>query len=63
MVKKFSFIVVICAAICLAASFSPNSDAGMVSISIDGTSLQNLLSVYENSGYHDFGTTGKIRKC
>jgi len=60
MVKKFSFIVVICAAICLAASFSPNSDAGMVSISIDGTSLQNLLSVYENSGYHDFGTTEKL---
>lgn len=39
------------------AEFSPNPDAGMVSVSVDGESLQNLLSVYENSGYHDFGTT------
>ncbi|PWK88734.1 PLAT/LH2 domain-containing protein [Hallerella porci] len=32
----------------------------MVSISMDGESLQNLLSVYENSGYHDFGTTDML---
>ena len=42
------------------AEFAPNSDAGMVSISMDGESLQNLLSVYENSGYHDFGTTDML---
>ncbi|WP_308604714.1 PLAT/LH2 domain-containing protein [uncultured Fibrobacter sp.] len=32
----------------------------MVSISMDGESLQNLLSVYENAGYHDFGTTDML---
>lgn len=42
------------------AEFAPNSDAGMVSISMDGESLQNLLSIYENAGYHDFGTTDML---
>ncbi len=52
------FILLFLTAVSLSeAEFSPNPDAGMVSVSMDGESLQNLLSVYENSGYHDFGTT------
>ncbi len=58
--KQFIVIITILFALCTAASFSPNSEAGMISVSVDGESLQNLLSVYENSGFHDFGTTEKI---
>ena len=45
---------------CYAVNFSPDPDAGMVSVSVDETSLQNLLSVYENAGYHDFNITHKL---
>ena len=45
---------------CEATSFTPNPDAGKVSVSVDEESLQNLLSVYENTGFHDFGTMEKI---
>lgn len=47
---------------CYAVNFSPDPDAGMVSVSVDETSLQNLLSVYENAGYHDLGTAKKIEE-
>lgn len=43
-----------------AAAFSPNQNAGRISVSIDENSLQNLLSVYENAGFHDFGVTEKL---
>ena len=48
--------------ITFSATFSPNPDAGMVSVSVDNESLQNLLSVYENTGYHDLGTTNALEK-
>lgn len=60
MIKNFFIAVVVSVAACIAASFLPNSDAGMVTVSIDGNSLQNLFSVYENTGYHDFGTVKKL---
>ena len=44
-VVAYCFIVIASA---VAASYSPNPDAGMVSVSMDEESLQNLLSVYEN---------------
>lgn len=54
--KRYVLFALLAFSLCK-AEFSPNPDAGMVSVSVDGESLQNLLSVYENSGYHDFGTT------
>lgn len=41
-VVAYCFIVIASA---VAASYSPNPDAGMVSVSMDEESLQNLLSV------------------
>ena len=46
--------------IAFSATFSPNPDAGMVSVSVDNESLQNLLSIYENTGYHDLKLIKKI---
>lgn len=54
--KRYVLFALLAFSLCK-AEFSPNPDAGMISVSMDGESLQNLLSVYENSGYHDFGTT------
>jgi hypothetical protein len=48
--------------IAFSATFSPNPDAGMVSVSVDNESVQNLLSIYENTGYHDLGTTNVLEK-
>lgn len=56
------FLVIFLISACYAATFSPDPNAGMVSVSVDETSLQNLLSIYENAGYHDFGTTKKIEE-
>jgi hypothetical protein len=42
------------------ATYAPNSKAGMVTVSMDEESLQNLLSVYENAGYHDLKLTQKL---
>lgn len=55
-------LVIIFFSACYAVNFSPDPDAGMVSVSVDETSLQNLLSVYENAGYHDLGTAKKNRR-
>ena len=58
-VIAYCFVVIASA---VAASYSPNPDAGMVSVSMDEESLQNLLSVYENVGYHDLKLTGKLNE-
>ena len=60
MIKKIFVAASIGCALSYAAEFKPNEDAGMVKVSVDGASLQNVLSVYENAGYHDFGTTENI---
>lgn len=46
-----------------AANFKPNSKAGIVSVSIDETSMQKLVSVYENAGYFDFGAVQALREA
>ena len=60
--KKVIVCCFIAIASAVAASYSPNPDVGMVSVSIDEESLQNLLSVYENVGYHDLKLTGKLNE-
>ena len=56
----YKFLLFILVSYCWASSFAPNPDAGRISVSIDENSLQNLLSVYENTGFHDFGVTEKL---
>ena len=45
--KKVIVCCLVVIALAVAAPYSPNPDAGMVSVSMDEESLQNLLSVYE----------------
>jgi hypothetical protein len=56
----YKFLLFFLVSYCGASSFAPNPDAGRVSVSVDEESLQNLLSVYENTGSHDFGTMEKL---
>lgn len=60
--KKVIACCLVAIASAVAAPYSPNPDAGMVSVSMDEASLQNLLSVYENVGYHDLKLTGKLNE-
>ena len=56
---KISFILLF-TAFCLGANYAPNTDASMITISVDEKSLQELFNVYENLGYHDFGTSSML---
>ncbi len=56
-----NIVLILCLVSLALAEFLPNPEAGRVSVSVDGESLQNLLSVYENAGYHDFGTTDMVK--
>lgn len=62
MKKLIYAIILLFFTISTAVNFSPNQDAGIVSVSMDEESLQNLLTIYENAGYHSFGTTEKLGK-
>lgn len=44
------------------ATYAPNLKAGMVTVSMDEESLQNLLTVFDNAGYHDLKLTQKLDK-
>jgi len=48
--KCWIFAIFASAVLCFGATFSPNPDAGMVSVSVDQTSLQGLLTTYDNAG-------------
>lgn len=41
-------------------TYAPNQKAGMVTVSMDEESLQNLLAAYDNAGYHDLKLTQKL---
>lgn len=58
--KCWIFAIFASVVLCFGATFSPNPDAGMVSVSVDQTSLQGLLTTYDNAGYYDFQTTEKL---
>ncbi len=49
--KCWIFAIFASAILCFEAPFSPNPDAGMMSVSVDQTSLQGLLKTYDNTGY------------
>lgn len=58
--KCLIFAIFASAILCFGVTFSPNPDASMVSVSVDQTSLQGLLTTYDNAGYYDFQTTEQL---
>lgn len=60
--KKVFILLILFINVVLSATYAPNPKAGMVTVSIDEESLQNLLSVYDNAGYHDLKLTQKINE-
>lgn len=62
-VKKILVMLLWVATIGFAVEFNPSSEAGKVSVTVDETSLKNLISVYENAGYYDFGVYQMSKKA